>query len=48
MRVPHPAGIVAPVKEKPKTVVEEDDTVNSAAAASPPSALVISAPSTLN
>jgi hypothetical protein len=45
---PHPAGIVPPVKEKPKTVVWLDETVKPYDSASPPETPLIVAPSTLN
>ena len=46
---PDPAGIVAPVKEKPRTVpLPPDETVNPAAAASPPLAPVIVSPDKSN
>ena len=48
VKTPHPAGTVAPVNEKPKTVDPPADTVNPAKAASPPEALETLAPSTSN
>ena len=48
VRTPEPAGIDAPVNEKPKTVEPPDETVKPAASAAPPLALISSAPSTLN
>jgi hypothetical protein len=40
INVPAPAGITAPVREKPKTVVPLAEIINPAAAASPPLALL--------
>ena len=48
VNTPLPAGIEAPVKEKPSTVVDPAETVNPLAAASPPEALTTVAPVTLN
>ena len=46
VRTPSPAGIEAPLNEKPNTVLPPVDTVKPASAAAPPVALII--PSTLN
>ena len=48
VRVPHPAGITAPVNEKPNIVEPPADTVNPASAAEPPAAPEAVVPSTLN
>ena len=48
IKVPSPAGIVAPVSENPNTVVALAETVKPLPAATPPEALTISAPSELN
>ena len=48
VKVPHPAGITAPVNEKPNIVEPPADTVNPASAAEPPAALEAVVPSTLN
>ena len=45
---PLPAGIVAPVNEKARTVLTPVDIVNPAFAAAPPEAPVTVAPSILN
>ena len=45
---PLPAGIMAPVREKPRTVLFPVDVVKPAAAAAPPEALIILAPVTSN
>ena len=45
---PSPAGIVAPVKLNPITVLPPDETVKPASSAAPPPALFIDAPSILN
>ena len=45
---PSPAGIVAPVKLNPTTVLALLETVKPASAAAPPPAPVIVTPSTLN
>ena len=46
--VPHPAGIVEPVNEKPSTTLPPVETVKPASAASPPDAPLAVVPSTLN
>ena len=48
VNVPQPAGIVAPVKEKARTVVPPDETVKPAAPASPPEPPDTDAPCTSN
>ena len=48
VNVPHPAGTVAPVNEKPNTVDPAVDTWNPASAAAPPSAMLAVAPSISN
>ena len=48
VKVPHPAGTVDPVNEKPNTVDPAVDTWNPASAAAPPAALFAVVPSTSN
>ena len=48
VRTPQPGPKVAPVNEKPRTVLPPGDTAKPAAPASPPDAADTVAPSTLN
>ena len=48
VKTPEPAGIVAPVNEKPITVSDPVETVNPASSAAPPKAPVSAKPETLN
>ena len=48
VNTPLPAGIVAPVKEKPRTTDELVETVNPEVSAAPPEADKTAGPDTLN
>ena len=48
VNIPEPAGITAPLNEKPRTVPSSDETVKPASAAAPPDSEVLVALSILN
>ena len=48
VKIPQPAGIVAPLNENPSTVVPPEETVKPANSASPPDTLATIDPSTSN